>query len=97
MEEPEVLKKPIFSEKSLKEVTKGRYTFEVAKEANKKQIAKAVEKEFKVDVLSVKTIVLKGKRVRIRGTNREKTGEIIKKAVVQLKKDQKISVFEVAK
>ena len=63
----------------------------------KKQIAKAVEKEFKVDVLSVKTIVLKGKRVRIRGTNREKTGEIIKKAVVQLKKDQKISVFEVAK
>ena len=36
MEEPEVLKKPIFSEKSLKEVTKGRYTFEVAKEANSK-------------------------------------------------------------
>jgi len=97
MEEPEVLKKPIFSEKSLKEVTKGRYTFEVAKEANKKQIAKAVEKEFKVDVLSVRTSVLKGKRVRIRGTNRDKTGKIIKKAVVQLKKDQKISAFEVAK
>ena len=97
MEEAEVLKKPIFSEKALKEVTNGRYTFEVAKEANKKQIAKAVEKEFKVTVLSVRTIVLKGKRVRIRGTNRDKTGKIIKKAVVQLKKDQKISAFEVAK
>ena|SRR3989344_5660690 len=97
MEDPRVLKKPIFSEKALKEVTKGRYTFEVATEANKKQIAKAVEKEFKVDVLSVRTSVLKGKRVRIRGTNRDKTGKIIKKAVVQLKKDQKISAFEVAK
>lgn len=94
MEKLLVIKKPIFSEKSLKEAELGKYTFEVSKDANKRQIARAVEREYKVNVLSVRTIVSKGKRTRVRGTNRKKPSKIIKKAIIQLQKDQKIPAFQ---
>ncbi|MEX0622195.1 MAG: 50S ribosomal protein L23 [Candidatus Woykebacteria bacterium] len=85
------------TEKSLQEAADGKYTFEVELAANKKEIAKGVEKTFKVDVVDVKTRILKGKRKRIRGTFVERAGPKIKKATVRLGKDQKISVFEVSK
>jgi large subunit ribosomal protein L23 len=97
METEKVIKKPVFSETSLDQAANGRFTFEVALEANKKEIARAVENSFDVDVLSVKTRIIKGKRSRIRGTSRERLGKKIKKATVELEKDQKISAFEVTK
>jgi large subunit ribosomal protein L23 len=39
-----VLKRPIITEKSQKNTAKGKFVFEVALDANKIQIAKAVEK-----------------------------------------------------
>lgn len=97
METNKVIKKPIFSELSLDDASKGKFTFEVDINANKKEIAKAVESNFDVDVLSVRTRISKGKRIRIRGTSRETVGKHIKKATVSLAKDQKISAFEVGK
>lgn len=91
-----VIKKPILTEKSLQEATAGRYTFEVDLKADKRQIANAVKKAFAVDVLEVKTRILKGRRVRIRGTRLEKEGAKIKKATVKVPPGQKISVFETA-
>lgn len=91
-----VIKRPILTEKSLQEATTGRYTFEVDLKANKQQIATAVKKAFSVDVLEVKTRILKGRRVRVRGTRLENKGPKIKKATVKVASGQKISVFETA-
>jgi large subunit ribosomal protein L23 len=92
-----LIKKPLLTEKSLQDATEGRYTFVVDSGADKKSIADEVKKAFNVDVLAVRTRILKGKRRRIRGTRLEKTGPLIKKATVKVGKNQKISVFEVAK
>lgn len=91
-----VIKKPILTEKSLQEATTGRYTFEVDLKANKRQIANAVKKAFDVDVLEVKTRILKGRRVQVRGTRLEREGAKVKKATVKVASGQKIGVFETA-
>lgn len=92
-----VLRKPIVSEKSMKLAGDSSYTFLVAKAAAKPAIAKAVTDQFKVTVLSVKTINVKGevkmqRRARI---NYQTSG--FKKAIVQIKKGQIIPIFEAPK
>jgi large subunit ribosomal protein L23 len=94
MNRKKVLRKPIFTEKSFREATNGKYTFEVDTEATKKEVARVVEEIFEVDVLEVKTQIVKGRRARIRGTKLTRPGKIIKKAVVRLASGQKIPVFE---
>ena len=89
-----VIRKPILTEKSLQEATDGKYTFEVDLRSNKNQIASEVKKAFKVDVLNVRTRILKGKRRRVRGTSREKVGSKLKRATVKVASGQKIAVFE---
>ena len=91
------IKKPILTEKSLQDAAEGKFTFEVELKADKKTITKAVKEEFNVDVLAVRTRILKGKRVRIRGTKMERAGPKTKKATVTLANGQKIPVFETAK
>ena len=56
-----MLKRPIVTEKSMRLATNGLYTFEVHKDADKKMIAKLISNKFKVDVISVKTMNVKGK------------------------------------
>ncbi len=86
--------KPLITEKSMAEAEKGKYSFIVAQSAGKKDIKKAVESSFSVNVVSVMTTVVKGKRKRI-GRNRQKvSASIFKKALVELKSGQKISLFE---
>ena len=46
----EVLRRPIITEKSTALQERGKYTFEVFREANKQQIKQAVEEAFKVEV-----------------------------------------------
>ncbi|TSC64729.1 MAG: large subunit ribosomal protein L23 [Microgenomates group bacterium Gr01-1014_93] len=92
-----ILKKPIISEKSMKLTENSLFTFLVGKTVNKLQIAKAVRESFNVDVLSVKTINVKRERKmqrRVRGYY-FKPG--YKKAIVELKKGQKIAIFETPK
>lgn len=92
-----MLIRPLISEKSMGLLKSSFYTFEVSKNATKEQIAKLVNLKFSVDVLSVKTINLP-KRIKMQ---RSKKGYFevagIKKAIVKLKKGQKIPLFEVAK
>lgn len=94
-----IILQPVISEKSLNEVGKSRFTFKVGKDANKTQIKKAVEEKFKVNVINISTISLKGKEKSIRTRTRvAKVGKkSFKKAVVTLKEGQKISVFESGK
>lgn len=91
-----IILQPVISEKSLDEVAKGRFTFKVARQANKLDIKKAVEEKFKVDVVNISTINLQGKEKQQRTRTRvlKVAKKPFKKAVVTLKEGQKISVFE---
>jgi large subunit ribosomal protein L23 len=89
-----VIKRPVLTEKSLQEAADGKYTFEVGLAANKKEIADAVKKTFSVDVLAVSTRIVKGRRVRVRGTRIKRLGPKFKIATVRVGSGQKIPAFE---
>ena len=65
MKPEDIIKRPIITEKSNMDMQAGKYTFEVAKNATKIQIADAVQKLFDVKVLNVNTIRVKGKMKRV--------------------------------
>ena len=89
----DIIKRPIITEQSMDQVADKKYTFEVAKSANKIQIKKAVEEIFKVKVQSVTTINYMGKTKRM-GVHIGKRADW-KKAVVKLTADSKtIELFE---
>ena len=83
----DIVKAPILTEKSYDYIAHHIYTFEVAKNANKVEIAKAVEELFGVKVESVHTVNKLGK-IKRQGLHSGRTPEI-KKAYVTLKKDSK--------
>lgn len=91
MDAHDIIKKPVLTEKSYAGIANKVYTFEVAKEANKIEIARAVEEIFDVKVARVNTLNVKGK-IRTRntksGVTKGSTGDW-KKAVVFLKADSK--------
>ena len=89
-----VLERPIITEKSMKLTKDGRYTFAVASHASKSQIAKVVADKFQVKVLSVMIVYIKGKTKAQRQFRGVFQTSNIKKAIVQLGKDQKIGLFE---
>ena len=78
---------PLITEKSMSGIADKKYTFKVAKDANKYEIADAVEKLFKVDVAKVNTMNVRG-RVRRMGRYIGTTASW-KKAVATLKADSK--------
>ena len=90
----DIIKRPIITEQSMADTEMKRYTFEVAKSANKIEIAKAVEQIFGVKVAKVNTINVSGKAKRM-GAGRPGTTRGWKKAYVQLTADSKtIEMFE---
>ena len=89
----DIIIKPIITEASMDGIAEKKYTFEVAKNATKPEIAMAVEEMFKVDVLCVNTINMKKKPKRL-GVHFGYTSEW-KKAIVTLTPDSKtIEFFE---
>jgi large subunit ribosomal protein L23 len=91
-----ILIRPIITEKNtLLQEAQNQYAFEVDKNANKIEIAKAIEKKFNVRVLSVRTAIIKGKqktqftrRGRFTGYRPDR-----KKAIVTLHKEDKIDLI----
>ena len=94
----EVLIKPLYTEKSVKMLSGAKYGFEVTWDANKIEIAKAVEKKFGVTVTSVNTVKYEGKLRTSFRTSGRFTGKTprFKKAYVTLKQGDKIELFEQA-
>ncbi len=93
MREHDVIIKPLLTEKSYAGTATKKYTFVVAKNANKTEIKLAVEKIFDVQVESVNTVNVRGKLKRM-GRSEGRT-PAYKKAIVQLKADSKpIGFFE---
>ena len=94
MKDPrQVILRPIISERSYDLIGDNRYTFEVAKQANKVEIGQAVESIFGVKVLNVNTMSVKGKPKRVRyakGYTRS-----WKKAIVTIAEGQTIEAFGV--
>ncbi len=89
----DILKRPLVTEKSTVEKDeRNKLCFEVARSANKIQIKEAVEKIFKVDVLNVATISMKGKKKRV-GRHFSQLSDW-KKAVVTIKPGQRVEFFE---
>jgi large subunit ribosomal protein L23 len=89
----QVVRKVLITEKGtvLRE-TQNQYFFEVARDANKIDIKRAIETIFSVKVDSVRTMQLRGK-VKRQGRWVGKRNDW-KKAIVTLKPDQKIELFE---
>ncbi len=78
----DIILKPIITEKSMDGISSKRYTFKVAQDATKPEIAKAVEEIFGVKVAKVNTINMKKKPKRL-GYHFGYTAEW-KKAIVTL-------------
>ena len=90
----DIIKRPVITEQSMEQTEMKRYTFEVAKTANKIEIAKAVEEIFGVKVAKVNTLNMKGKAKRL-GRYPEGRRPNWKKAIVTLTADSKsIELFE---
>lgn len=90
----DIVKEPIITEKSMQLKEKfNKYTFKVAKDANKIEIKNAVEALFNVKVLSVNTINVLPKTKRV-GKYEGKTSAY-KKAICKLADGNKIDAFEI--
>ena len=87
----DVIIRPIITEASMSRLADKKYTFEVASDANKIEIKKAVEEIFKVNVEKVNTISVKSKNKRV-GYHVGNTSEW-KKAIVTLKPESKTIEF----
>jgi large subunit ribosomal protein L23 len=90
-----VLKKPIITEKSQALNAKGKYTFEVAINSNKIEIAKAVEKMFGVTVASVTTLTQIGTKKSKMTKSKVTSGKTstFKKAIVTLNAGEIIDFY----
>jgi len=90
----DVIVRPIISEQSMEQQDIKKYVFEVARDAGKIEIKKAIEEVFGVKVAKVNTLRIKGKPKRQGRNPAGRTAEW-KKAVVRLTEDSKtIEFFE---
>jgi large subunit ribosomal protein L23 len=88
-----VLKKPLITEKgNLMKDELNQITFEVDRRANKIEIKAAVEKIFKVNVVKVHTLNMRGKMKRLGRSQGKKPNW--KKAIITLKEGDNIDLFE---
>lgn len=91
MDARDIIIAPVITEKAVAALPEKKYTFRVNKDANKIEIAKAVEEIFDVRVAKVNTINMKG-HLRRMGRNEGYTSDW-KKAIVTLKPDSKTIEF----
>ena len=90
----DIIIRPVITEQSMEDLDIKKFVFEVAKDATKIEIKKAVEEIFGVTVLKVNTVTVHGKEKR---TGRYPAGysKTWKKAVVKLSEGSKdIEIFE---
>jgi large subunit ribosomal protein L23 len=86
----DVILSPVITEKATKLTETNQVVFRVALDATKPKIAKAVADLFKVKVLEVNTVTVKGKRKMARG--KRYTRSDYKKAIVTLAEGQQIDI-----
>ncbi len=86
-----IIKNPIITEKSTDLTEKyNKYSFAIDERANKIEVRKAIEGLFKVNVIKVNVVRMRGKKRRVR-FRQGKTPDW-KKAIVTLKEGDKIDL-----
>ena len=81
---------PNITEKSTSLSGLNKIVFKVDKGANKESVRRSIEKIFKVNVIKINTINIKGKNKLVRNKKAFKSG--YKKAIITLKKGQSIDL-----
>jgi large subunit ribosomal protein L23 len=88
----QILIEPVLTEKTNSMREEGKYVFKVDASATKIQIKEAVKRLFNVTPISCNVMTVHGKPKRVRAKSGYTSSW--KKAVVRLKKDEKIALFE---
>ncbi len=88
----DVIIRPVLSEKSTDLAEENKYVFQVAMNANKHLIKKAVKEIFNVNPKKINVMKVRGKRKRVRHQYGYTTSW--KKAIVTIAKGEKIELFE---
>jgi len=89
----DIIIKPVISEKSMDDAQERKYTFKVAKDANKTQVKLALEEVFGVDIEKVNIMNVKGKTKRM-GKHTGKTADTKKAIVTLTDKSKEIEFFK---
>jgi large subunit ribosomal protein L23 len=95
MKDPrDIIIEPVVSEKSYALIDENVYTFRVHPHASKPEIHDAVQEIFNVRVVKVNTLNRKGKKMRVRRSNRFGKRPDTKRAIVTLAAGDRIELFE---
>ncbi|MDQ7056912.1 MAG: 50S ribosomal protein L23 [Persephonella sp.] len=90
----DILIRPVLTEKAVKQNEKeNKLVFEVAMDANKIEIRKAVEEVFGVKVKEVRTMIVKPKQKRV-GFGKPGYTKKWKKAIVRIESEKPINIAE---
>ncbi len=92
MKRNEVIIKPVLTEKATKNVATNTYTFEIAMDANKKQVQDLLEKLYKVKVSQIRIFKRNGKTKTV-GRNRMQKKRADRKMVYVTVSSGKIDLF----
>ena len=90
MQAKDVIKRVLLSEKGTRLAEQNRYFVEADLKATKQEIRQAVEAQFGVHVLKVRTSVMKGGTHTVRGTRRSVQDSSWKRAIVTVKDGERI-------
>ncbi|MDE2025436.1 MAG: 50S ribosomal protein L23 [Patescibacteria group bacterium] len=93
----QIIVSPFITERSMALAQNGKYTFLVGRFSTKEEVKKEVERLFNVHVQKIMTVVVKGRTKRIGKRRDEIHLQPFKKAVVEVKKGEKIALFEATK
>ena len=86
-----IVKAPLVTEKSTRDSVYRKYDFRVAKDSNKIEIKRAVEKIYNVKVDKISSMTMKGKTKKVRWNQPGKTTSW-KKAIITLKQGFEIKI-----
>jgi large subunit ribosomal protein L23 len=88
---------PLITEKTYQLAAMDKYVFRVHPLASKYQIKQAIKDLFQVDVVGINTVRSRARKVKSMKTGKYKSIPVNKKAIVQIKKGQKIEIFSMLK
>jgi len=89
----QIIIRPLITEKTLQKASVGQFIFKADVSATKGQIRQMVEKFYKVNVIKLRTNIVRGKSRRFGRKRNEVIMSDWKKAIVTLKKGQMIEAF----
>ena len=91
----DLIKYPVITEKSCRQIEENKYTFNVDKKLTKPQIKKILENLFKINIISVNTHLPPKKKKRLGLKQGYKAR--YKRVIITIKSNQQIPIFGIEK